>query len=58
MMEDKASFEVTSPTRGIILFVETDLEAFSRTSFRRPTMYTFLAPFNAKALAIIKPIPE
>ena len=37
-MEARASFEVTSPTRGIILLVETDFEAFSRTSFRRPTM--------------------
>lgn len=39
------------------LLTECSLAAFSRTSFRRPTMYTLSAPLCSSAVAIISPIP-
>jgi hypothetical protein len=57
-IEERASFEVTSQMRGIMLLVGTDLEAFSRASLRRPIIYTFFAPLSANARAIMRPIPR
>lgn len=54
----RVSFEVTSPAVGMMFPCGDSLVAASSTSLRRPMMYTLCAPFNARALVIVRPIPD